>query len=215
MLKGILWDNDGVLVNTEGLFYEANRALFQEHDVELTPRHFFDWFLQENCGAWHLLHARGYTQQDTDALRELRNQRYSELLASQQDLAIAGVQEVVARLAQRLPMGIVTSANAGHFRLIHARLDFLPHFRFVLTEESYRDSKPSPEPYLLGLERLGIAAADCLVIEDSPRGVQAARAAGIECIVLRNSMMMDFAFADAYRVVDTPEQLQHEVLALL
>lgn len=215
MLKGILWDNDGVLVNTEGLFYEANRALFQEHEIELTPQHFFDWFLQENCGAWHLLHARGYTQQDTDALRLLRNERYSRLLAQAQDLAITGVQEMVAALAQRLPMGIVTSANAGHFQLIHARLDFLPHFRFVLTEESYSDSKPSPESYLLGLEKLGIAASDCLVIEDSPRGVQAAKAAGIQCMVLRNPMMMDFPFDDAYRVMDTVEQLRSEIEALL
>lgn len=215
MLKGILWDNDGVLVNTEGLFYEANRALFQEHGIELTPRHFFDWFLQENCGAWHLLHARGYSQQDTDALRKLRNERYSQLLAHQPDLAINGVLELVTSLAPRLPMGIVTSASAGHFQQIHARLDYLAHFRFVLTEESYRDSKPAPEPYLLGLEKLGMAAADCLVIEDSPRGVQAAKAAGILCIVLRNPMMMAFAFADAYRVVDTVDQLRCEIEALL
>lgn len=215
MLNGILWDNDGVLVNTEGLFYEANRALFLEHEIELTPRHFFDWFLQENRGAWHLLHARGYSQQDTDALRALRNERYSRLLAGQADLAIPGVLDVVASLAPRLPMGIVTSASAEHFQLIHDRLDFLPHFRFVLTEESYRDSKPSPEPYLLGLEKLGMAASECLVIEDSPRGLQAAKAAGIRCIVLRNHLMQDFAFADAYRVVDTAEQLRCEILALL
>lgn len=215
MLKGILWDNDGVLVNTEGLFYEANRSLFQEHDIALTPRHFFDWFLQENRGAWHLLHARGYSQQDTDVLRELRNERYSQLLTQEEDLAIPGVLEVVASLAQRLPMGIVTSASAQHFKLIHEQLDFLPHFRFVLTEESYAESKPAPDPYLLGLEKLGVAASDCLVIEDSPRGLQAAKAAGIKCIVLRNHLMQDFAFADAYRVVDTVEQLRCEILSLL
>ena len=58
MVEAILWDNDGVLVNTESLFFEVNRDFFAEYDIRLSEQEFFDWFLKENCGAWHLLKER-------------------------------------------------------------------------------------------------------------------------------------------------------------
>ena len=59
MLKGILWDNDGVLVNTEHLFYEANCRLLGEYGVALSPQEYFDWFLQDDRGPWHRLEGFG------------------------------------------------------------------------------------------------------------------------------------------------------------
>lgn len=215
MVKGILWDNDGVLVDTEHLFYAVNRDLLLEHGVALSEDDFFNWYLAENHGAWHILLQNGATAEEITALRDERNRRYAELLLQEGNLAIPGGAEVLARFGAQVPMGVVTSANRDHFDIIHARHDLVRHFQFVLTAEDYRDSKPSPEPYLLGLERLGLAGFDCLVIEDSPRGLQAARAAGIECIVLRNHLTRKFAFDGAYRVVNSMDELEREIDALL
>jgi HAD superfamily hydrolase (TIGR01509 family) len=215
MIQGILWDNDGVLVDTEHLFYEANRELFLAHQIELSESDFFTWYLADNCGAWHLLTARGITEAQIAQYRDERNRRYGARLQSEGVPAIDGVGAVLESLAPRIPMAVVTSANRSHFEIIHARLDLMRHFQFVLTAEDYRNSKPSPEPYLLGLERLGVAAADCLVIEDSPRGLQAARAAGIECIVLRHRLTRGHGFDGAYRVVDSMAELAVEIAALL
>jgi HAD superfamily hydrolase (TIGR01509 family) len=215
MVKGILWDNDGVLVDTEHLFYAVNRDLLLEHGVALSEDDFFDWYLAENRGAWHILLQNGATAEEITALRDERSRHYGELLRQEGNLAIPGGAEVLARFGAQVPMGVVTSANRDHFDLIHARHDLLRHFRFVLTAEDCRDSKPSPEPYLLGLERLGLAGADCLVIEDSPRGLQAARAAGIACIVLRNRLTRKFAFDGAYRVVNSMDELAREIAALI
>jgi HAD superfamily hydrolase (TIGR01509 family) len=214
MLQAILWDNDGVLVDTEQLFYEANRELFLPMGLELSEQHFFDWYLADNCGAWHLLDPVP-SMAEMDAWRSERNRRYALRLASEHIPAVDGVAEVLASLAPRLRMGVVTSSNHDHFHIIHGRLDLLRHFDFVLTHESYNHSKPSPEPYLLGLERLGVAPEDCVVVEDSPRGLQAATAAGMRCLVLRNRLTRDCDFAGAYRVVDTMPQLLAEIEALL
>jgi beta-phosphoglucomutase-like phosphatase (HAD superfamily) len=54
-IEGILWDNDGVLVDTERLFYQSNRELFLPFGVDLSELDFFNWYLADNCGAWHLL----------------------------------------------------------------------------------------------------------------------------------------------------------------
>jgi HAD superfamily hydrolase (TIGR01509 family) len=214
VLRAILWDNDGVLVDTEQLFFEANRDLFRPLGLELSERHFFDWYLADNCGAWHLLRP-ALTEAQIEEQRSGRNRRYAERLAAEHIPAIDGVAEVLASLSPRLRMGVVTSSNRDHFDIIHGRLDLVRHFEFVLTHESYVNSKPSPEPYLLGLRRLGVSAAEALVVEDSPRGLQAATAAGIRCIILRNALTRGHDFPDAYRVVDTMPALLAEIELLI
>ncbi|MRX06405.1 HAD-IA family hydrolase [Pseudoduganella sp. FT25W] len=214
MLRAILWDNDGVLVDTEQLFYEANQELFRPFGLELSAQHFFDWYLADNCGAWHLLEPQ-LTAEQMDAERSGRNVRYAARLASEHIPAIDGVAEVLAALAPRVRMGVVTSSNSDHFEIIHQRLDLRRYFEFVLTHESYTHSKPSPEPYLLGLQRLGVGADEALVVEDSPRGLQAATAAGIRCIILRNALTRHHDFPGAWRVVDTMAQVRAEVEALM
>jgi HAD superfamily hydrolase (TIGR01509 family) len=214
MLRAILWDNDGVLVDTEQLFYEANRELFLPLGLELSAQHFFDWYLADNCGAWHLLQPK-LSEAQMEAERSARNVRYAARLAAEHIPAIDGVAEVLAALAPRLRMGVVTSSNRDHFDIIHGRLDLRQYFEFVLTHESYPHSKPSPDPYLLGLERMGVRADEALVIEDSPRGLQAATAAGIRCIILRNALTRHHDFPGAWRVVDTMAQVRAEVEALL
>lgn len=207
MIKGILWDNDGVLVDSEHLFYEVNRDLFNEHGIALSAQDFFDWFLTDNCGAWHLLAARGVGAAQIAQHRAERNRRYGERLATQGNLAIAGIEDVLDRFSTSLPMGVVTSASRAHFGILHRTLDFERHFRFVVTAEDYVNSKPSPEPYLLGLEKLGLRSEECVVVEDSPRGLMAARAANIRCIVLRGKLTRHHAFEGAWRVVDTAREL--------
>jgi HAD superfamily hydrolase (TIGR01509 family) len=202
MQHGILWDNDGVLVDTEGLFFEANRSLFAEHQIELSPNLFFDWFLLQNLGAWHLLEARGMNAAEISLLRDERNRRYSKLLQSHSDLEIPEVKALLTILQDKAKMGIVTSSRADHFHLIHDRLNLLEHFEFAVTEEDYPNSKPAPDPYLLGLSKLAIPREHCLVIEDSPRGLRSAISAGLSCVVIRNQFSRHFAFDGAYRVVD-------------
>jgi len=214
MLQAILWDNDGVLVDTERLFYEANRDLFRPLGLELTEQHFFDWYLADNRGAWHLLEP-ALSAARMEERRAHRNRVYALRLASEHIPAIAGVAEVLASLAPRVRMGVVTSSIRDHFDIIHGRLPLRRHFEFVLTHESYANSKPAPDPYLLGLERLGVAAADALVVEDSPRGLRAAMAAGIRCVILRNALTRGYDFPGAYRVVDTMAELLAEIELLL
>ncbi|WP_082616047.1 HAD family phosphatase [Massilia sp. Root418] len=213
-VDGILWDNDGVLVDTERLFYQSNRELFLPFGIDLSELDFFNWYLSDNCGAWHLLEHLGLDEARVVQLREGRNRRYAELLLGAAVEPIAGVGELLSALAARVPMCVVTSSTGSHFALIHSRLDLLRHFRFVLTAEHYTNSKPSPEPYLLGLEKLGLAAERCVVVEDSPRGLQAATAAGIRCIVLRNELTRHYDFPGAWRIADNVAGLHAELAAL-
>ena len=211
-IQGVLWDNDGVLVNTEQLFYESNRELLLPYGVDLTPKQFFDWFLDNNYGAWHVLLGQGHDIELINHLRLERKRLFGQRLRQAGQLALPGIHGVLQALHLQVAMGVVTSAHEQHFQISHAAAGLLPYFDFVLTRESYADSKPAPDGYLLGLQKLGLDAAHCVAVEDSPRGLRAANAAGLECIVLRNEMNRDYAFDEAFCVVESMEELG-EVLA--
>lgn len=211
-IRGVLWDNDGVLVNTEQLFYESNRDLLLPYGIDLTPKQFFDWFLDNNYGAWHLLLGQGHDLTLVDRLRLERKRLFGERLRQARQLAMPGMDNLLDTLRPHVGMGVVTSAYREHFELSHAHSGLRQQFDFVLTRESYGASKPAPDGYLLGLQRLGLAADECVAVEDAPRGLRAANAAGLECIILRNQMNRHHAFDGAFCVVESVAELA-EVLA--
>jgi HAD superfamily hydrolase (TIGR01509 family) len=200
MFDAILFDNDGVLVDTEGLYFRANREVLAGIGVELDQAAYVELFLREGLGAWHLAEARGHSAEAIDLLRAARYRRYVELV-DESPILIAGVAELVPRLAARYRLAIVTSSEPGPFGRTHARTGLLPHFELVLTRVDYQRSKPDPEPYLCAVARLGLPAARCLVIEDSERGLRAAKAAGLCCWVVPSPLTAGSCFDDADAVL--------------
>ena len=194
----ILFDNDGVLVDTEALYFRANREALATVGVELDEATYVEYFLREGLGAWHLAEARGIDQAGIAELRAARDRRYFELV-DESEIVIPGVAELLPRLAARFRMAIVTSSEPGPFARTHARTGLLPHFELVLTRVDYTNAKPDPEPYLCAVSRLGLAPPRCLVIEDSERGLRAAKAAGLSCWVVPSGLTAsgNFATADA------------------
>ncbi|WP_437730791.1 HAD family hydrolase [Sorangium sp. So ce1335] len=198
MFKAILWDNDGVLVDTEGLYFQATRETIASVGVALTVEDYRRLFLVESRGAWHLASARGVDEAGLRALADARDRRYLELIASSDPL-LPGAREVVAALGARFRMAIVTSSKPEPFHRAHATTGLLRWFEFALTREQYARAKPDPEPYTVARERLGLAAEDVLVIEDSERGLRSAKAAGLTCWVVPSPLTApsNFTGADA------------------
>ena len=198
MFDAILFDNDGVLVDTEALYFRANREALATVGVELDETTYIQYFLREGLGAWHLAEARGVDEAGIATLRAARDRRYFQLV-EESEIVIPGVAELLPSLAARFRMAIVTSSEPGPFARTHARTGLLPHFELVLTRVDYTNAKPDPEPYLCAVSRLGLAPARCLVIEDSERGLRAAKAAGLACWVIPSGLTAagNFAAADA------------------
>lgn len=200
MYRTILWDNDGILVRSEDLYYEATREIMREVKVELTLETYRQYFLRESGGAWHLVRAQGHDPLFVEKLRAARNELYGHLLQTR-DIAMDGAGEVLRQLSGRFRMGIVTSSKKEHFEIIHRRTGFLPYFDFVVGEGDYRRSKPDPEPYRVALKQCGGRADECLAIEDSERGLRAAIGAGLRCWIIPTSLTAGSDFSGAERVV--------------
>ena len=109
-------------------------------------------------------------------------------------------------------MAIVTSSHRAHFEAIHRSTGLPQFFEFVLAREDYGLSKPDPEPYLSAVARLGLSAGECLVIEDSERGLRAAKAAGLTCWVIPSALTASSNFAAADRRFDSLAELRNVLL---
>jgi HAD superfamily hydrolase (TIGR01509 family) len=210
MIKAIFWDNDGILVDTEHLYFLATKQTLAVTGIELTEEQYRDLFLVQSKGAWHLAEEKGVSLQEIGRLRRERDLLYSKLLG-QETLVINGVEEVLKSLHRKYLMGIVTSSKKNHFELIHTTTGFLKYFDFVITEADYTKSKPDPEPYLLALERSGFKTEECIAIEDSERGLYAAHAAGIRCLVLPGKLTQKGNFEKAYKVLNNIREVLSEL----
>ena len=223
MLKAILWDNDGVLSDTERLFFEANRRVLAGHGVALSHADYVAWYLEDHRGAWHVLRARGHDEGQVGEARRARDACYAQLLAEAGDaghaLSFPGVEAMLARLAPRVEMSIVTASFGEHVALAHRHGRVLDYIRSVFAREDGLRAglrpKPHPDAYLNALDRLGLRAGDCVAVEDSPRGLAAARAAGLRCIALRSALLPGYAFEGAWRVVDGHAALERTLEGLL
>ncbi|MFI5317495.1 MAG: HAD family hydrolase [Myxococcota bacterium] len=212
-MKAIFWDNDGVLVDTEHLYFEATREAVRPLGVELAESDFVELSLRQGASCFDLAAARGVSAGRIEAARAERNHRYGALLAGTE--LIPGVRETLARLHGRLPMAVVTTSRPEHFALQHAATDARRYFDFVLTGADFTRFKPDPEPYLMAAERLGLAPADCLVVEDSERGLVSATRAGMRCAVVPRGLSARGDFSTAWRVLDQVTQLPELVADLL
>ena len=206
MIKAIFWDNDGVLVDTEQLYYEATRDILATVGIPLSPAQYRELFLQQGRGAWHLAEERGIPADEIERLRTRRNDLYSDGLR-RESRALPGVDKVLGALRGHYAMGCVTSSRKDHFDLIHTHTGFLRYFDFILTASDVARVKPDPELYVKAVERSGCPANQCVAIEDSERGLEAALGAGIRCIALPSHLTRGGAFTGADAVLERIEEL--------
>ena len=199
MIKAVIFDFDGLIVDTETPEYESWQEIFQEYGVEL-DLDLWQTFIGRGFGSFdvyeHLARISGKPV-DRETLRPRMRKRYLDLI--ERNPILPGVEAWIRRAkALGLPLAVASSSRrdwaSGHLE----KRGLLPHFAFVHCGDDVAEVKPDPEIYLITAKRLGVAPENALAIEDSLNGLTAAKAAGMRCVVSPNPMTqrMDFAAAD-------------------
>ena len=205
MLKYILWDHDGVLVDTEYWYFRSTQRALAEMGVHFDKDEYMD-FMPRGQTMWDLARQRGISEEAIAFHRNNRDRYYQEHLRTE-DIEIPGVIEVLQELAQSSSMAIVTTAKKVDFELIHHDRTIVSYMDFVLANGDYARSKPAPDPYLKALERFEAQPEEAIVIEDSERGLRSAVAAGIECVVIENAFTQSQDFSCATCVLPSIRDL--------
>lgn len=213
MVEAILWDNDGVLVDTERLYFKATQKALAGAGIDLTLELYKDISLRQGKSLFYLASEQGRTAEQVVALREERDRIYIEMLRTE-PLLFPDVLKTLTELHKKYRMAIVTSSRRNHFDVMHETTGIREFFAFILAREDYGKSKPQPEPYLTAMRMLGMPAEKCVAIEDTERGLVAAKAAELRCVIIPHDFTRECRFEGATAVIENASQL-HELLARL
>jgi len=203
--KQILFDNDGVLVETEKWYYTANVEILNTMGLHIDDDRYRE-IMTLGQSAFVVAEEAGYDSTTVEQARERRNELYQYYLKTE-DIAISGVKEVLGALASKYRMGIVTSARREDFELIHSGRGIIGHMEFALCSGEYPRAKPHPDPYLMGLNRLGGEKYETIIVEDSERGLRSAVSAGIDCVIVHNPFTVTHDFSTATHRIQSLQDL--------
>lgn len=182
MIRGVIFDLDGVLVTTDELHYQSWRHVTQAEGIP------FNHTINDRLRGVSRMESleivlerspRTYTEAEKVALAARKNGFYQELLKQLTPAnLLPGALETVAALRAR---GLKTAVGSSskNTRLIMGQLGLDPHFDAVVDGNDISNSKPDPEVFLKAAAKLGLPPAECLVVEDAVAGVEAARRAGM------------------------------------
>jgi HAD superfamily hydrolase (TIGR01509 family) len=206
----ILFDHDGVLVDTEFWYYKAGERALAEIGFTLDKDQYLR-DMSQGLGTWAQARAAGIDEQAISRQREVRNDYYQDYLRTEA-IEIEGVVETLAELSKYVRMAIVTTARRVDFEIIHEKRQVRQFMDFVLVREDYKLTKPHPEPYLTGFKRFGATKEETLVVEDSSRGLNSAVAAGIDCVIVHNDFTQAHDFSQARYRIETLSELKDIIL---
>lgn len=206
MKNVILFDNDGVLVETELWYFRANEKAMKELGVTLELEYYLE-LMKHGGNWWELALQQGVSMDDVNLARERRSRYYQHYLHTE-DIYIDGVEEIIQELSKSYRMGIVTTSRRVDFEIIHHAKKLTRHMKFILCEEDYPRAKPYPDPYLKALALFGVSADQAIVVEDSQRGLSAAISAGIECAVVKNDFTSSHDFSAATYRLESLQELK-------
>ena len=210
MKKYILFDHDGVLVDTEFWAYKAAKRALADIGFTLDKDQYLRDMTQSS-GTWAQARAAGIDEQTISKQREARNVYLQEYLRTEA-IDIEGVVEALAELSKYVRMAIVTTIRRADFQLIHEKRQITQFMEFVLVREDYERAKPHPEPYLTGLKRFEATKEETLVVEDSNKGLNSAVAAGIDCVIVYNDFTKTHDFSQASYRIKTLIELKDIIL---
>jgi HAD superfamily hydrolase (TIGR01509 family) len=175
--KAYLFDCDGTIADSMPLHYLAWSKALAEHGCEFSEELFYAWGGMPTAEIVATLNARQGLSMVVEEVCERKESLYYELLPELK--AVPEVLEHIERARGRIPFAVVSGGTRDSVVRSLRALGLMERFDTLVCAGEYVKGKPDPEPFLLAAERLGIAARDCLVFEDTDMGIAAAKAAGM------------------------------------
>ena len=213
MLWAVLFDLDGTLADTERLHWQAYGLVLREHGVEVGIDEYRTHWIAADGGPEYA--CRTYNLPMTpDDLRRRKARRYHELIEGPV-APCRGAREALARLRTTHRLAIATNSVRHEFEVIAGKLGFRELLHETVTREDYARSKPAPDAYLAAARRFGLGPEECVVVEDTPRGLHAGLAAGMRVIAVPSDLTYDRDFTGAAVRLESLDELDMALLERL
>lgn len=212
-LRALIFDFDGLMVDTETAIYRSWGEIYAAHGQELPLATYVQCVGSHghSYDPLHALEALTGKALDRAGLQAQQSGRNRELHAGLGPLP--GIRELLLEAAELgVRCAVASSSDAAWVLGWLEKLALRQHFSAVITRDDVARVKPAPDLFLLALARLEVGGAEALVLEDSANGLHAAHAAGVRCVIVPNEVTRGLDFAKAAAVLPT---LANITLAML
>ncbi len=218
MISAIVFDFDGVLVDSEPLHLRAYQETLEPLGVSLPREEYYARYLgYDDAGVFQAVSdARGWPIDDERiaALIAQKTSVFDSLLADGQVVMYPGAAECVARLAEVWPIGIASGALRHEIEATLRGHQLESYIRFIVASGETAAGKPAPDPYAKAATLHRVAVSECLAIEDSRWGITSAKSAGLWCIAITNTYpVSELLEADA--IITSLQELTPELIRTL
>jgi beta-phosphoglucomutase family hydrolase len=184
----VLWDLDGTIIDSAPYHDRAWQATFAAEGIPFDAADFRRTFGWRNDRILFDIAGPNLLPERVAAIALAKEERYREIVRREGIAPLPGVQEWLERLhAQGIPQAIVSSAPCENITVVVAALGAAGLFQTLISGDDVAQGKPDPASFLLAAHRLGMPPSACVVVEDAPAGVEAARRAGMACLAVTTS----------------------------
>ena len=222
MLRAVVFDFDGVIANSEPLHYQGFRKVLADAGVALSERDYYARFLGfDDVGVFQAVAAEGGRSWNVHRVAKLVQLKAALMERLEQDASILfpGADAAIRRAAALVPLAIASGALGAEIRRVLDREKLTSCFKAIVAAEDTPVSKPAPDPYERAVALLEAALgrpvqpSECIAVEDSPWGLQSARAAGLRTIAVAHTY--DPAALEADAVISSLDELDDGLLKRL
>ena len=214
MIKSVIFDMDGVIIDSEPIHKEIQTSLFERYKIQLSDHQYQTYIGRSSKNMWQELIQIHQLDTSVEEVLSLDKQWYHQKLRSLKDLKpIAGVNELILDLEQLdLSLVLASSSSMESIELVLGLFGLLDHFKHKISGAPLPKSKPHPQIFQEAASMIGHSPGNCVVIEDSHHGVAAAKAAGMYCIGYQNLNSGNQDLAQADLVVDDFRKLSTSII---
>jgi pseudouridine-5'-monophosphatase len=183
--RAVVFDLDGLLIDTEWAFAEAASRILTRRGLTLEPAFFATMMGTPARDALPRFRDRYRITQSLEELAAEYREAFTALFAGGHPPLMPGAAALIARLESKdIPKAIATSSSSKYVDAVFGPHELSDRFAFILTCDDVTHGKPHPEIYALAAKRLALPPAQVVVLEDSVNGLRAAKAAGCRCVVV-------------------------------
>jgi HAD superfamily hydrolase (TIGR01509 family) len=212
-IRAVIFDLDGVLVDSEQVWDAARRRLTQDSGGRWSESATQDMMGMSSIEWSRYMHEELGVKMPPEEISAAVAERMEGLYREHLPL-IPGAREAVERVAARWPLGLASSANRPVIEVVLELSDLGNFFETTVSSEEVARGKPAPDVYLEAARRLRVDPAECAAVEDSGNGILSAHAAGMRVVAIPNRTFppSEEALSAADAVIRAPQELHREVI---
>lgn len=200
MISTVIFDMDGVIVDTEPVHHYAYQQHFNQLGIDVTPEMYASFTGSSTKNIYTKIKHHFKLSEDVETLVQGKRALFNAAFDNKEDLyLLEGVEDLIKELHSEGMQLVLASSSANEtINRIFKRFNLEPYFTHKVSGEDFPNSKPHPAIFLKAAELSKTSVENCIVIEDSTNGIKAAKAATIYCIGYDsvNSAMQDYSLAD-------------------